>query len=180
LTNYCASKLKKATACLELNNTGDLASLAPENNRLSVPQPKICPTGFTIYGADYYPAVRKEDIPILMNADYSYYILDLGNSASADWNEFLRCDRKLIIGSLAPWKIHYYETLLCNYASFLQTSGGFTYLIHTGDPSVLRHFARENHISMERVPFIPNPFQVEKEQFLFLQELLSGKIYHKM
>jgi hypothetical protein len=149
-----------------------LSALAPKSNRLAAPQPKICPNGFTIYGADYYPAATKSDIPILMNGDYSYYIMDLGNMDTADWDEFLRCDRKIIIGSLAPWKIHCYETLICNHASLLKKKGDFTYLVQTGNLNMARQFARENGVSVRAIPFISNPFQIEKEQFLFLQELL--------
>ncbi len=172
LANYCASKLQGKTACLELNRPGNFLALSPGLSPLSVPQTTFCDTGFSIYGADYYPTVRADDIPLLLNADYSYYILDMGDVSQADWNEYLRCDRKLIIGSLAPWKRSCYESLFCKYSTSLKNGGGFVYLVQTGNRHDITDFAKKNGISMERIPFLPNPFQIGREHFAFLEQLL--------
>lgn len=172
LANYCASKLQKTTACLELCSPGELSALSPEHNPAAVQKNGICDTGFSIYGVDYYPAVQPDLIPTLFNTDYCYLILDMGYADRADWNEFLRCDRKLIVGSLAPWKTYCYESLFCNYSASLKNNRSFVYLVQTGDKWDIAEFAEKHRIAMKTVPFISNPFQIEKERFLFLQELL--------
>ena len=172
LANYCTSKLQYKTACLELNRPGNFMALSPGLSPLSVPQTNFCNTGFSIYGADYYPAVHPDDIPLLLNADYSYYILDMGDAAQADWNEYLRCDRKLVIGSLAPWKENCYESLFSKYPTSLKNGDGFVYLVQTGNRHDMKDFAKKNGISMERIPFLPNPFQIGREHFTFLEQLL--------
>lgn len=172
LANYCASKLQKPTAFLELHAPGELVMLSPDHSPASAWNTHICNTGFSIYDVDYYPAVCPEQIPILMNQAYSYYILDMGSAGYADWSEFLRCDRKLIIGSLAPWKSYLYEELFRRHSTLLKKGGGFVYLVQTGDKRDISEFAKKNGVVMKKVPFLPNPFQIEKERFLFLQELL--------
>lgn len=59
---------------------------------------------FTIYDVDYYPAVSIGEIPQILNHGYCYLLYDFGVLTETNYNEFLRCDRKIVIGSLAPWK----------------------------------------------------------------------------
>ena len=88
------------------------------------------------------------------------------------WNEYLRCDRKLVIGSLAPWKKNCYESLFSKYPTSLKNGDGFVYLVQTGNRHDMKDFAKKNGISMERIPFLPNPFQIGREHFTFLEQLL--------
>ena len=64
---------------------------------------------FTIYDVDYYPAVSIGEIPQILNHGYCYLLYDFGVLTEANYNEFLRCDRKIVIGSLAPWKEQIYS-----------------------------------------------------------------------
>ena len=54
---------------------------------------------FTIYDVDYYPAVSIGEIPQILNHGYCYLLYDFGVLTEANYNEFLRCDRKIVIGT---------------------------------------------------------------------------------
>ena len=61
-----------------------------------------CRTYFRIHDVDYYPATGRDEFPALLNLGYRYLVLDFGSLSEADLTEFLRCDKKIIIGSVAP------------------------------------------------------------------------------
>ena len=64
LSNYCASKLRCSTACLELNQSQDFESLSGFTSKDTPFFKKESPHNmFTIYDVDYYPAVSIGEIP---------------------------------------------------------------------------------------------------------------------
>lgn len=170
LCNYCVSKRKKTCAYLELHRRNEISQLITETHLLD------CLRGhsyFRLHGVDFYPAVDIEDIPALLNLDYDYLILDAGAMNEGFFSEFLRCDRKLIVGSLAPWKSWKYEAFFQNNTNTLNLRKGFDYLVQTGVKTNVSSFARKHHINLQTVPFINNPFCLEKDIFPFLGILSS-------
>lgn len=176
LCSYCASKLGKRTAYAELHARNEIASVCPKTEHSSEPEPAA--SHFQLHGTDYYPGVDGRLIPTLLNQGYDYLIFDSGNFAETDLSEFLRCDRKLILGSLAPWKsgkIREFFDLLESNDIYLGES--LYYLMQTGSRKDLLYFSKSCHIPIQYVqpvPFIKDPFCIEKEQFPFLQKLLTG------
>lgn len=77
---------------------------------------------FRLHGVDYYPNLAPDAVPRLLNMGYDYLILDLGSLNESAAAEFLRCDRKIVLGSLALWKAWSYEEFLNNLTA-LQTLG---------------------------------------------------------
>ena len=59
---------------------------------------------------------------------YDYLILDLGTSTE-DFimDEFLRCDRKILLGSLSPWRQICYGNFLTNFLKTYQNHGTIVY-----------------------------------------------------
>lgn len=104
---------------------------------------------------------------------YDYLILDLGSLNESAAAEFLRCDRKIVLGSLALWKAWSYEEFFKQFDSFTNLGEGYHYLVQMGTFQNHSVFSRQHSISMQEVPFIKNPFHIEKEHFLFFDILLS-------
>ncbi len=52
---------------------------------------------FTEKGVHFYPNVKREDIPILLNRDYKRLIFDFGEKYLFFREEILRCDRKIFL-----------------------------------------------------------------------------------
>lgn len=129
---------------------------------------------FKLHGVDYYPRVTGSELPVLLNQGYDYLILDIGSLREADFSEFLRCDRKLVLGSLAPWKLGTYEDFFRQFDNSPNLGEGFDYLVQTGTAKNISHFSKTHRISMAAVPFIKNPFRLEKELFLFFGSLLAA------
>lgn len=121
---------------------------------------------------DYYPHVKSEEIPTLMNRRYDYLILDMGSQNEADLSEFLRCNRKLVLGSLAPWKVQSYLAFFDQFHHICNVRKDFCYFSQWGSEKDNRTFSKAHHISMQNIPFIRNPFCIEKQLFLFFDGLL--------
>lgn len=176
LCNYCVSKHRKRVAYLELHGRGEIAQLISESefvsarNQFSKTSQK--PFGFSLHGIDFYPHVSGREIPSLLNQRYDCLILDTGSLVEADTSEFLRCDYKLVLGSLAPWKTWKYEEFFHKFSNIVNLGEGFYYLVQTGTAKNTSHFSKTYRISMQIIPFIKDPFHIEKELFLFLEELL--------
>lgn len=169
LCNYCASKQKKKCAYLELHSRNDISHLFTEAKPYTsdaVSRPRI-----RFRGVDYYPAVRIDEVPTLLNRGYDCLVLDAGTSEEGMVSEFLRCDRKLILGSLAPWKSWKYEAFFQKFTDDINLGEGFDYLVQTGSAKELASFSKTHHINMQVVPFIKDPFHIEKELFPFLGTL---------
>lgn len=172
LSNYCSSRLRQNTACLELHSRNELSQLSSQLNEHSDYEEQRITPAFRIQKVDYYPSICSDMIPVLLNRGYGYLILDLGNINEADHQEFLRCDKKLVLGSLSPWKKEKYQEFFHTFDKTMNLGEGFHYLVQTGTYKNILNFSKTNHIFMRNVPFINNPFHIEKELFLFLQELL--------
>lgn len=174
LCNYCASKQKKKCAYLELHGRNEISRLVPEAKLLSSvscgigvqsrPHIRLC-------GVDYYPAVTVHEVPTLLNCGYDYLIFDVGALDEGMFSEFLRCDRKLVLGSLAPWKSWKYEAFFQKFTDDIKLREGFDYFVQTGSAKELVSFSKTHHIKMQVVPFIKDPFHIEKELFPFLGAL---------
>ncbi len=123
---------------------------------------------------DYYPQVLSSEIPSLLNLGYDYLIFDMGSLVEADIPEFLRCDRKLVYGSLASWKAPHYEAFFQQYDTYTNLGEGFCYLLQTGVNKTLSQFSKKHHIHLCTVPFINHPFHISRDLFPFFTTILSA------
>lgn len=118
--------------------------------------------------------VLSSEIPSLLNLGYDYLIFDMGSLNEADIPEFLRCDRKLVYGSLASWKAPHYEAFFQQYDTYTNLGEGFCYLLQTGVNKTLSQFSKKHHIHLCTVPFINHPFHISRDLFPFFTTILSA------
>lgn len=107
-----------------------------------------------------------------MNQDFNFFVFDFGSEYKLQKEEFLRCTYKIVIGSLIPWKKQIYY----NFIELLKKDWGINdqYLFLS-----LYRNKRENKrchcdygITMELMPYIADPFQIETQHFQFFYKLL--------
>lgn len=164
LANYASSKHGQKTACLEMNDSAAFLQLSPCSAR-------HC---FSIYGVDYYPSVRQDEIPELMNRGYQYCLLDFGVLNTSVFDEFLRCDKKFLIGSAALWKRNCFSHIFQQYPE-MKSMEFFYCMIQFGEKKDILKFAKTLSLSVWQflpVPFLQNPFHIAKEYFNFFEKLL--------
>lgn len=177
LCSFCASKLGKKTAFLEFHGKNEISQLFRESEHNASGKTECAQQCFHLSGVDYYPNINSSDIPALLNMGYHYLILDMGSVWETDFQELLRCDRKLILGSLAPWKTNTWHTFFEAMNDRVNSGEGLYYLVQTGNLKSILSFSKTFQVSRRnifQIPFIKNPFCIEKDLFLFFQELISA------
>ena len=127
-------------------------------------------------GVGYYPHIMSSQLPMLLNGAYSYLMMDLG-SAQSEWQEFLRCDLRYLVASLSPWRVARAEQFMVSHGQpdgiVQMQQNYFTALLTvTGNIYEKKRFQQVYHVPVRSVPFIADPFRLEKDQLAFFQELL--------
>ena len=173
LANLCGSKYKAATAYLEFHKRDEIRLLMTDATLPYAQKENRCRTYFRIHDVDYYPATGRDEFPALLNLGYRYLVLDFGSLSEADLTEFLRCDKKIIIGSVAPWKMDNFRNCQKLLNQKISSGEGCIYLMRTGKPHTFHSISGRSPIVLRKVPLIQNPFRIEKELFPVLQELLD-------
>ena len=87
LANYAASGLGETTAYLELNQRDEIKYWKEVNKE----------GYFLEKGVHYYPKIRKERIPLLMNQNYDRIIFNIGTCYVECREEILRCEQKIFL-----------------------------------------------------------------------------------
>lgn len=162
LANYTAKRLKAKTALVEVEERNALASLA-ENK---------AEEAFYLDGVVYFPSVLTRKLGFVYSMDFEYMILDLGRDSQWAREELMRCDGRLIVGSLCPWrKAEYYE-----YMKRLQEYAGkpdmYTFLALFEDKIEIKKCRRTNKVQVQSIPFIADPFHAKGKEAEFLHSLI--------
>jgi hypothetical protein len=163
LSNYLASDLGKKTALIEMGQQYALSGLAP----MGVGE------GFAVGDVHYFPHVEFHKMGHIMNQNYQYLILDLGKDSNEARAEWLRCDGKIIVGSLSPWRKNVFYDVTKRIVHTLGDTGKCTFLSLFGDRVDNKKYSRAMRVPIKSIPYIADPFQPEKEVKTFLQTIVS-------
>lgn len=153
--------------------TGEKVILADLSGTKELKRIKTAKDG-TLYGAAYFPDVTNEQIPRLMNESYDYLVFDFGSDREKNFREFLRCERKIVTGSFSLWKRQAYDDFM-QYAKYEKSYMEWDYCALFGiKKEDKKNFKKLYGVPVREVPFFSNPYELEKEEFLFLQEFIQG------
>lgn len=169
-----ASKRRKSTACLECTDTDAFTQLSAYRLPSVLKTDLSAHRDFRIYDVDYYPNVKKEALPALLNSGHEILILDFGCLSNDSMDELYRCDKKLILGSAAPWLLQSTYEHIMHYPQ-IKNMESLSLMIKNATNPDIAELARKlslPHGKIHAVPFLPNPFHIEKEQFSFFEKLL--------
>lgn len=167
IANYLSKWKGFRTAYLEMNDEDDMKHLwyAYEH------RDSFSKKEFQIYHTTYYRNVREPDLIKILNEDYEYFIMDFGADFSKNESEFLRCDIKLVIGSLTEWKRHFLAQFIEN-RLLLPGFAHCRYLIVFGQGKDMRMASRELHVHLDSIGYAPDPFLLNKENRTLFQKII--------
>lgn len=163
--NYYAKVRKKRTAIVDLGNNNDYDSLClalgkeksdvrMDSGRLSV-----------------YKKALKTDIEGIFELGYSCVIFDVGSRYLQLKNEVAMCDKRFMMMCASSWKLQ--ETMQGYRDYFIgDKSDKWKYLFSFGDRRSVCYMEEQLAIKMWRMPFIPDPFQVEKKQLEEIERII--------
>ncbi len=167
LAFYLGEELGRRTAFLEVNHHQDLSLLQPvyEWNGETA-------GSFTYGNITFYKDVKVHQVAEMMGAGYDYFILDFGTDFQGNKEEFLRCDRKLLLSGHSEWDIgKLIRFIRRNY----MTRGSDTWLplIPLAPKKVLHRLEKELTKTFYSVPFEADVTKPSKA-FIRLFEGLLG------
>ncbi|MCQ4085603.1 serine/threonine-protein kinase [Saccharibacillus sp. JS10] len=113
---------------------------------------------FTVQGVDYWCATEKERLHDLFGKGYRYIVLDLGVcKESRDFEEFLRADLPIIVGSGSEWRSK--ELVSFVHRETLRSSPKWTYLLPFATEEAVKEMRRTlRSKNVYAVPPLDSPF----------------------
>ncbi len=160
LANYLQSALGRKTAVIEWSGQHDLKDMiGKEGGRQK------------LAGVQYFTDIKVGNIPEIVNSRYEAFVLDLGADYTASREEFLRCDRKIVTGSISPWKVSAYEHFLKNVIAS-ENYETWEFLVLFANLADKKIIQKRYGMHMISIPWIENPFYLKKEDLLFLQKII--------
>ncbi len=97
--NYCTGVLNRKTAVLEWNESGDFGRLERILSKKAVTDPRA--GSFNIMGASYFKRAGRDELVRCTVNGFNAIVIDFGTFRSEIQDEFLRCDRRFLIGSVS-------------------------------------------------------------------------------
>jgi hypothetical protein len=96
-------------------------------------------------------------LPEIIGDEYDCVILDLGTDLAKHKSEFLRCDKKIVIGSLAVWKTHELEKFI-NTTAHIKNCEQWIYAIPFTTKKAVREAEKKFKRIIYDIPYEPDPF----------------------
>lgn len=169
LSNYMSECLGKKTACLEcfpqnelkyMEEAYDLDGKATSLN-----------DSFSLYKVHYFKNVKEERIAEIMGYGYDCLVLDLGIDLWKKKNEFIRCDKKIVISNLAIWKYKGLENFVAR-AGEIGINKDWEYGINFGTRKITRDISRQYKMPMFYIPHEPDPFAISTDTINMFQNII--------
>ncbi len=107
----------------------------------------------------------------LMNSGYQFILWCFSSAEGEQWEEFLRCNRHLVVGNMTEWHKENLEAFVKENNSM----GGFAqwkFLSAFGPRERFRELERRCGVKIERIPWCEDPFSIKREWFSFLEGLV--------
>lgn len=126
---------------------------------------------FSLYKVRYYKSIREEKIPKIMSEGFDCLVLDLGVDINKMKNEFLRCDKRIVISNLAPWKSNKVEEFLAK-TGFKGAEDNLEFGISFTTDRFLKDSSRHFKIPFFSIPYEPDPFALSNNTIKMFQKII--------
>lgn len=166
--NYLGSVLYQKTAVLEWNQSGAFADLEAVSRRRAA----ACPSSntFELMGVTYCKAAGKKELLDLANGRADVIVIDFGTLCEANQEEFLRCDRKFLIGSASAWQLRRLTDLL---STDRISRDGWELFYSFGDHETIRMTERYLKVSFRHIPLSQDACSINGELLAFFGKFLK-------
>ncbi|MDD6207817.1 MAG: hypothetical protein PUB10_04760 [Clostridiales bacterium] len=164
----CFSKaLHQKPELLEMNNSGDYKRIQDAIDGISKNR------AFLYHNIRFCRSVRKGEYGKVRGRDRSPCIMDFGRICEDLEDEWLYCDKKIVLASGMEWNIWRLEEFIEKYQD-IPDFKQWLFLF----PSLVAEERRVLHkqfgIRAETLPYFSDPFEPEREMVEFIQKHLKG------
>ena len=167
--NYLANGLGNKVAIVGLGKKDDYASFAPT----PMGSRDECENEYFISnGMKFYKSVSNLQVPIILSKNYDYVIIDIECNNAFGRNQFIKSDKKVVIGSLSRWKVNLYEQFLSDIQNMKEYKE-CKYVSLTMVKKCAKKIEQDYGIKIEQMPFEDNPFYIKCENLQWLKRLCN-------
>lgn len=167
MASYLQEVRCKRVALAEMNRSGEFYEI--RNTYFGTDYREI---PFEIFRVDYYPGMTKERYAQVCNMGYDCIVTDFGSVYQRAMEDFLRCDRKIVVGSVNLWKYGKYLEFH-EYTKNFPGVGNWLFLL-SGDEDDIRMIKTKHNIRVMNKEFYMNPYSVSEEEAVYYETILEG------
>lgn len=162
MASYIALTTRKKVLYVELAARGCICDMNPDRES---------DEEFELDRVVYWPRKLIGDLNQAYSRGYDVIVIDFGERNDWYWNEFVRCDRRFMVGSLVPWRLKNTENFLRMHMhnSFDKSE---ILLVNGGNKIEKKIISRRYQILVKTIPYIPDPMRPESQWPEFFHELL--------
>lgn len=169
LTFYMAEELGKKTAFLECNNHHDMSLIqsAYEWSREEE-------LSFSFHRITCFKEVSVKRIANILSDNYECVILDFGTDFLTNRDEFLRCDKKIVVGGQAEWS----QQKLIRFINAVWPICGsetWQYVIPYANSKIIKKLKFEMKRNIFTIPFEEEPTVLSSKSRRFFAEMFRFK-----
>lgn len=169
LSNYISACLGRRTAYIECSPQNELIYMeeayCSAGNATSINNP------FSLYKVEYYKNAKEKKIAEIMGYGYDCIVLDIGLANEKMKSEFFRCDKKIVISSLAPWKYFELENFLAKVDSTWDRQH-LEYGISFTKKEIVREVSKDYEIPIFQIPYEPDPFAISTDTIKMFERII--------
>lgn len=165
LSHYLTGVQQKRVVVLEWNNHGDFARMG----QFCTAQKKTSGV-FRILEVDYVEAAGAGELAACLNAEYHYIIVDFGEITETGLAECVRCDRKVMVGSMSEWQA---GVFLEEAGRAVKREKGWSYVTAFGSEETRREWEKMFRCPCLRIPVSEDAFAVTRTDMVFFETLLK-------
>lgn len=170
VANYLTRYKKQNCVAIEMNESEDFLQLqCATSNLVGYEEDRQ----FGLMGVTYIRSETETGLIARLNEDYDCYIIDFGVLTQRNQNEFLRCDVKLAIGSLAEWKRHRFHSFV-HANRQLHGFSNWKFCMVFGQDRDMAIDGRELKLLLHGVGYNPDPFILNSETVRLFHRLFEG------
>lgn len=169
LANYLSECLGQKTAFIECQPGNDLQFLQLYFFGSSIDG--YNPNSFTIHRVTFYKDRNLQGIPEIIGDKFDCIILDFGTDMVKYKSEFLRCDKKMVVSSLAVWKKHELERFINN-SAHIKNCEQWIYAIPFAKNKVIKEGIKKLKRKIYGIPYEPDPFTLSDPVIHLFQKLI--------
>lgn len=108
----------------------------------------------------------------MINRDYEIVIFDMGSNYYRTRTELLRCNQKVILGSLSPWRKTEYIRFVTEVMGEDRNVRNMIFLTQNGMKKDKKDFKKTTGQTVYPIPYLPEPMLVDKSQCEFFDRFI--------
>ncbi|MFV0343995.1 MAG: hypothetical protein ACK5JH_14115 [Anaerocolumna sp.] len=169
LGTYLSEWLGLKTAFIDFNHVEGLADL---KDYFLQDSKTDAGNHFTVGRITFYNKENLNRLSEIIGGEADCIILDLGSELLENMDEFLRCDFKIVVSSLAVWKQYKLNRFLDTVSeSFMKSD--WKYIIPFVDDKTLKDGISTYRIHLCQMPYHPDPFIINPPVIHFFERILQ-------